>query len=90
MENALKYGGAESEPPSITLHAGVDTDRLVVTITNNRASNTTGKATHGFGIGIANIRQRLELLYGGRAEFKMVEEDRRCQVTIAFPAVRQH
>ncbi|MGV2341254.1 MAG UNVERIFIED_CONTAM: hypothetical protein LVR18_47140 [Planctomycetaceae bacterium] len=48
MENALKYGGAESEPPSITLHAGVDTDRLVVTITNNRASNTTGKATHGF------------------------------------------
>jgi sensor histidine kinase YesM len=59
-------------------------------------SPTIGQATQlgrpltGFGIGIANIRQRLELLYGGRAEFKMVEEDRRCQVTIAFPAVRQH
>ncbi len=90
IENALKDDGAESEPASITLHASVDTDRLVVTISNNKASNTTGKVTHGFGSGIANIRQRLELLYGRRAEFKMVEEDRCCQVTITFPAIRQH
>lgn len=89
IENALKYGRAESEPPSITLNACVNSDRLVITISNSNASNPTRKVAHGFGIGISNIRQRLDLLYGRRAEFRIDEEGEHCRIILAVPAVQQ-
>lgn len=63
IENAVKYGVAEAPPPamiSIRAHSsGVKLTFVVVDSGKGR-----GSPSNGAGIGLANIRERLSLLYG--------------------------
>jgi len=89
IENALKYGRSCSGPPAITLCATVAGTRLIITISNGGSSGNTGNVAPGFGIGTANVRQRLELLYGRDAEFSVKEDFGHFKVVLGFPAVQQ-
>lgn len=63
IENAVKYGVAEAPPPAtISIHARAAGEKLVLGVTDSGK----GKGSHsgGAGIGLANVRQRLALLYG--------------------------
>jgi len=65
FENAIKYGVYESmEPVTIKLFCENMNCELSITITNNFDPETIIKK--GEGIGLANIRQRLQLNYGNR------------------------
>jgi len=65
FENAIKYGVYESmEPVTIKLFCENMNRELSITITNNFDPETIIKK--GEGIGLANIRQRLQLNYGNR------------------------
>jgi sensor histidine kinase YesM len=74
VENAIKHGIETSASGGrVTLSAAQDGDgRLVVTVADTGAG--LGDAP-GQGIGLANIRERLDLLFGQRAELVLEENE---------------
>lgn len=72
VENSVKYAVATtSHPVTISLSAREEFGRLVVTVRDNGPNGSgTGAGTvqHGFGIGLANVRDRLEARFGREAQ----------------------
>ena len=63
VENAVKYGVAGAPPPaSIEIKATGSGDRLVLEVIDSGKGK--GPKTSGGGIGLANVSQRLGLIYG--------------------------
>ena len=63
VENAVKYGVAGAPPPaSIEIKADRSGDRLVLEVIDSGKGK--GPTTSGGGIGLANVNQRLGLIYG--------------------------
>jgi len=64
VENSVKYAVSPvSRPVTITLAAREEFDRLVITVGDDGPGVPQGTA-HGFGIGLANVRDRLEARFG--------------------------
>jgi two-component system LytT family sensor kinase len=64
VENSVRYAVAPStRPVTIAIAARAEYGRLVVTVSDNGAGMPAG-ATHGFGIGLANVRDRLAARFG--------------------------
>ena len=79
VENAIKHG-LEPRPEGGTLSVGAEIvhGKLAVTVSDSGLGFGFGfgfgfgqAATAGTGIGLSNIRERLALLYGGRASLKI-------------------
>jgi signal transduction histidine kinase len=73
VENAIKHG-LEPKPEGgrLTVRAEVQHGKLAVTVADTGVG--FGKAaTAGTGVGLANIRERLQLLYGNRATLNVRE-----------------
>jgi hypothetical protein len=63
VENAVKYGVANAPPPArIAIAAWSEGGRLFLQV--NDSGRGGGKAGPGAGIGLANILQRIQLIYG--------------------------
>jgi len=68
VENAVVHGLAGHEGPvTIRLEAYASEERLVLRVLNTIAP---GKAVGALGIGLSNVRERLEVQFGTRAVFK--------------------
>jgi LytS/YehU family sensor histidine kinase len=70
VENSVKHAvSASVEQVTITLAAREEYDRLVVTVSDNGRAPTTecSRSRAGHGIGLANVRQRLEARFGKEA-----------------------
>ncbi|WP_073977313.1 sensor histidine kinase [Erythrobacter donghaensis] len=64
VENSVKYAVSPvSRPVTITVAAREEFDRLVITVGDDGPGVPQG-TTHGFGIGLANVRDRLEARFG--------------------------
>jgi signal transduction histidine kinase len=64
VENSVKYAVSPvSRPVTITLTASEEFDRLVMSVEDDGPGLPQGTA-HGFGIGLANVRDRLEARFG--------------------------
>ena len=64
VENSVKYAVSPvSRAVTITLAAREEFDRLVVTVSDDGPGVPAG-VKHGFGIGLANVRDRLEARFG--------------------------
>ncbi|WP_341713288.1 histidine kinase [Erythrobacter sp.] len=67
VENSVKYGvSASSRPVTISIVAREEYGRLVVTVCDDGPGVPAGH-TGGFGIGLANVRDRLEARFGNEA-----------------------
>jgi len=64
VENAIRHGLADCDRGAITMSAARDGDLLRVTIADNGAGFSS---VGGTGLGLSNIRQRLETMHGTRA-----------------------
>lgn len=64
VENSVKYAVSRvNRPVTITVEAREEFDRLVITVSDN-GPGVPEDAQHGFGIGLANVRDRLEARFG--------------------------
>ena len=69
VENSVKYAvSAVSRPVTITVAAREEFDRLVLTVTDDGPGVPEG-SKHGFGIGLANVSDRLEARFGSDIAF---------------------
>ena len=68
VENAVVHGLAGHEGAvSVQVEASVVGETLVLRVLNNLATSWSG--VHGPGIGLANVRERLEVQFGATASF---------------------
>src|SRR5262245_10192954 len=75
VENAIKHGlEPKPEGGSLTVRAEVQHGKLAVTVADTGVG--FGKAaTAGTGVGLANVRERLQLLYGNKATLNVREHN---------------
>ena len=87
VENAIVHGVAHlPEGSSIQLQCSVTRDRLLITIENRFDPEFESKRKSG--IGLANVRERIETRYGNAASFLATANSDRFTVTISLPAER--
>ncbi len=83
-ENAIKYGVYEAtEPVKIVTSSFCTNDALEITISNNYDPQVITKK--GEGIGLRNIRDRLQIIYGNPMLMKVEDNKKEFKVTIAVP-----
>ena len=75
VENCFKHGTSHMiEQPWLSLQAQLtDTGKMYIKLMNGKLNQASQKNT-GHGIGIQNVRKRLELLYSGKHELVITDE----------------
>ena len=91
VENAIKHGlEPKAEGGELTIKAEIVHGKLTVTVADTGLGFGRA-ATAGTGVGLANIRERLALLYGGKASLSVNENPPSgTVVTIAVPYSTAH
>jgi hypothetical protein len=85
VENAVTHGIAQClEGGTVRLEARRQGERLVLAIENPR--DGTAASRHGAGIGIENVRRRLETLYGRDAALRLRPAGDSFHVEVELPA----
>jgi len=83
-ENAIKYGVYEAtEPVDITTTCVYNEDFLKITITNTYDPGVLTKK--GEGIGLRNIRDRLQIIYGNPHLLELQDNKKEFTVTLTIP-----
>ncbi len=91
VENAIKHGPeAVDGRVIITIQASTHDDRLVLKVTDNgKGCSDVNKAMSNGGIGLRNVRDRVNLLYGDHAGFSIASPQQNgFHVTVSFPLDR--
>ncbi len=70
LENALKHGKVNDADNPVALWLCADPTHIYFTIRNKKAE---GAAVQSHGVGLANIRKRLDNVYGNRCRFEVEE-----------------
>jgi two-component system LytT family sensor kinase len=84
VENAVKYGIDQNvNGVDVSYKIWLEDGRLRLRVTNSGRLGQTSKST---GTGLANVRQRLELLYGDDASLELLEVDRQVVVQASWPS----
>jgi len=87
VENAIVHGVAHlPEGGYIKLHANADSERLVIAVENNFDPDYRPKRRSG--IGLANVRERIETRYGKSGSFAATTDGDKFRVAISLPAER--
>ena len=95
VENAIKHGVAPSRAPvNIDIHATLEDGDLCIRVANcvsldaemkEVAKKVTGRA----GVGLENVRRRLEAVYGKSATLTAAPDDGNFVATICIPNIRR-
>lgn len=88
IENSIKHAISKSiEGGCISIHAGKSGDNLVMTVADDGPGlNVENDAEASKGVGVSNIRNRLQEIYGEKHEFSFCNtEPRGCKATIVIP-----
>jgi sensor histidine kinase YesM len=76
VENCFKHGTSNMlEQPWLSLQIHLKEETMHMKLMNGKAKQETGVKKNGFGIGIENVRKRLELLYPEKHSFTITDEE---------------
>lgn len=81
VENAVKHNFDSEHPSYVHLFFKIDNDRLEFRCENSKPAVAIAQSRVG-GIGLTNIRRRLELLYPGRYLLEVAETENQYTVTL--------
>lgn len=85
LENAVSHGIASmADGGMIRLEARVQDARLVIAVENDRDEEAPSRRRNG--VGLKNVRSRLEARYGQEATFRADPEEDKFRVSMSFPA----
>ncbi|MCW1887858.1 histidine kinase [Luteolibacter flavescens] len=89
VENAVKYGLDQSRTGAdVCYRVWLESGRLWLRVINGGSLGGSGTgAVASAGTGLANVRQRLELLYGNEASVEIFELDQQVVAQAHWPAV---
>jgi sensor histidine kinase YesM len=84
VENAIKHGVYESTAPVVITLSCKGTDEYIeIRLKNN--FDPTGKSRTGAGLGLKNVENRLQLIYGSKDLLKINKQDNFFEVIIIVP-----
>jgi two-component system, LytTR family, sensor kinase len=76
VENAIRHGlSGRHAAGSIDISAAVDGDALIVRVADNGVGLVAATSTTGRGIGLANVRDRLAIMYGDDDRLRLANND---------------
>ena len=75
LENAFKHGVGMIKDPRIEIHLSIENHTLTFHIRNRYSLSQADTKDSGSGIGIQNVRRRLELLYKDLHDLKIWSEN---------------
>ena len=86
IENAFKHGVSYREPSALSFKLKQENNKLVFVSENSISSfrNSETKLLNG-GIGLENIKKRLDLLYGDKHNLSIESTDQIFRVTLIIP-----
>ena len=85
LENAVSHGIASMEDGGlIRLEASVREGRLAILVENDRDEEAPSRKRNG--VGLKNVRSRLEARYGTEATFRADADEETFRVTMSLPA----
>jgi len=88
VENAVKHGVSRTtRPVTIRLEAARDGEDLVILVEDD--AEAVGEPAKGAGVGLHNVRQRLDVLYGPRAVIQTTARERGFLAMIRIPLQAQ-
>ncbi len=83
LENAFKHGVSSSATaPWITVHLAIDHSELVYRVANGKLSEGSKVLQNKSGIGLQNVKRRLELTYPDRHYLRIADTDERYEVVL--------
>ncbi len=86
IENAFKHGISHKEPSFIDIKVQCEDNRFHFYCANSNFSRDSMKAQQG-GVGLDNVRKRLELIYPGRYQLDIVPSAKQFTVELWLPIV---
>ena len=91
VENAIKHGVAPSrEPVNIALRATMEGKQLRIIVSNDHAGSGARREREGrAGVGLENVRRRLEAVYGSAATLETEQSDCCFTATISIPEIQR-
>ena len=84
IENAFKHGIDYTKDCEIKIKFAIDSDLLVFTVENPLVQQSKKQAAESSGIGLANTKKRLQLLYGDKYELKVNQKDDHFTIELAL------
>ena len=89
VENAFKHGASgEIDDAFINIHIEIQRNRLTLRVENSKCpdqSPTAGATLYKKGIGLKNVRRRLDLLYADNYELQVFEEEYTFMIVLRIP-----
>jgi LytS/YehU family sensor histidine kinase len=86
VENAVRHGSApRASGGTITIQAKRVGERVCLAIQDDGAGFSKAHATNGHGLGLANLRSRLEQLYSAAGELTVDESEAGTSVCVTVP-----
>jgi len=87
VENAIKHGlEPKVDGGRVSVSARKDADAIVFTVSDNGLGFGNNADSSGAGVGLANLRERLAVLYDGRATLTVADADPGTMITIRIPS----
>ena len=89
VENAIKHGVAQrTDPGYVRIRAALELGDLRVTVENSAASATPSRITDipGAGVGLQNVRRRLEICYGSASGLQLSFGPQTTTAELSIPA----
>lgn len=83
LENAFKHGVSNTNPKAwVNVSINLSGNSCVYTVENSKITSTKPEAEEKSGIGLQNVKRRLELSYPNRHELDVVDQKDRYNVTL--------